>query len=241
LKIVRKPVESGVVCWEVRILDPASSIPYYREATWYRGYSVGGDPKEALESFYQFKHSSRGRLNDMASAITKVTEGKPVKKIKIELSNRNVPEIHGIDELDQVEQDMRDMGMNENEGQGEDEEFEDLDTPYAPPQDNPVIHKTIEILNTLCKHYRYAILRDHQVIEENMMTFYVDYHFQGREIGTISLEMKKHGSGKWVSKNYLSVKRAAKLPITNLSSFIADFKKAILKLHIVSNDSTYVQ
>jgi hypothetical protein len=148
---------------------------------------------------------------------------------------REIPSIHGIEELDQVEQDMQDMGMDEHEGE---DEFEDLDSPYVPPQDNPVIHKVIEILNNLCKRYKYAVLRDHQVIEENAMTFYVDYHFQGREIGTISLEMKKHNSGKWVSKNYLSVKRAAKLPITNLSSFISDFKKAILNLHIVCSEAT---
>jgi hypothetical protein len=157
-------------------------------------------------------------------------------EIAEEIHERKVPSIHDIDELDQVEQDMRDMGMDEHEG--EDGEFEDLDSPYVPPQDNPVIHKVIEILNGLCKKYKYAVLRDHQVVEEDALTFYVDYHFQGREIGTISLEMKKHNSGKWVSKNYLSVKRAAKLPITNLSSFIADFKKAILVLHVTCSEAT---
>jgi hypothetical protein len=133
-------------------------------------------------------------------------------------------------------------GIDESEldsfGESEDEDEHEpiLDRPYEPAKENPVVHKTIEILNGLCKKYKYAVLMKHEVIGDDSMCFYLDYHFNGKEIGTISLEMDKQTGARWTARCYLSVVRAAKLPLTNISMFVADFKKLIQNLHIITGE-----
>lgn len=108
-----------------------------------------------------------------------------------------------------------------------------LDESYVPPMEDPTVHKVIEILNQLCKKYKYCVLKNHEVVDENSLVFSLAYYFNGKEVGDLSFELDKQTSGKWLSRCYLSVKRAAKLPMTNISMLISDFKRIVAtNLHL---------
>lgn len=123
----------------------------------------------------------------------------------------------------------------------DDSEHEPLfDQDYVPAKEDPAVSKTIEILNGLCKKYKYAMLKNHEVVSEDEMTFFIDYHFNGKEVGTVSFEMDKNSNGRWSVRCYLSVKRAAKLPMTNVALFISDFKRLVQSLHIAIGEQQHI-
>ena len=109
---------------------------------------------------------------------------------------------------------------------------------YVPPTNPPVVDKCIEILNGLCRKYKYAVLMDHDVVSEDELEFFIDYRFNGKELGVIRIVMDASSHGKWTARCYLSVKKASRLPITNLAMFIADFKRLIQNLHIIVGEKT---
>jgi hypothetical protein len=117
--------------------------------------------------------------------------------------------------------------------EGDDSKFNEH---YEMPKNSPVVEKCIQILNGLCKKYKYAVLTDFDQVSENELEFIIDYTFNGKELGVIRICLDKNTGGKWVCRNYLSVKRAARLPITNLCGFISDFKSLIKNLHIIITD-----
>jgi hypothetical protein len=117
-----------------------------------------------------------------------------------------------------------------------DQQVDEFDQLYKPPQNSPVVKKAIEIINHLCTKYKYAVLKDHDPVSDDEIEFNVDYKFNGKEMGVIKIILEKQSSDKWGARIYLSVKRAARLPITNLCMFVSDFKRLIANLHIVCKE-----
>jgi hypothetical protein len=167
---------------------------------------------------------------------TATTEEKKPRKIVLSFNEEDEIEIDDSDDdgdLFEDDSDSVDTDLDDTE------EHEPLsfDKPYEPAKEDPTVHKTIEILNELCKKYKYAMLMKHEVISDDSMNFYIDYHFNGKEVGMVSLEMDKQTSGRWTCRCYLSVVRAAKLPMTNVAMFICDFKRIIQSLHIAVGET----
>ena len=104
---------------------------------------------------------------------------------------------------------------------------------YRPPENPETVDKVIAIINSLCRMYHYAELKDHDVITDNKLEFYVDYKFNGKHLGVITLALEKAANTEmWVAKVYLSVKKAQRLPMSNMAQFISDFKRHLKSLHI---------
>ena len=104
---------------------------------------------------------------------------------------------------------------------------------YKLPEDPPVVKKLIEIINGLCRKYKYAVLKDHDIIHDNELEFYVDYQFNGKHLGVVTIALDKSTAGVWMSRVYLSVHKVQRLPMSNLAGFISDFKRLIKNLHIL--------
>jgi hypothetical protein len=120
-------------------------------------------------------------------------------------------------------------------------EHEEFDKPYVPVKEDPTVHKTIEILNGLCKKYKYAVFTRHIVVDERSLHFFIDYHANGKEVCGLSFELDKKTSGRWVCRCYLSVIRATRIPLTNITSLVSDFKNLIQTLHIDSTDKPKIE
>lgn len=103
---------------------------------------------------------------------------------------------------------------------------------YAPPRNPEIVDKLIEEINLLCRKYKYAELKDHDIITDTEFEFYVDYHFNGKILGAVTLVVEKTTSGDYTARTYLSIKTGRRLPLSNLASFICDFKAKLKYLHI---------
>lgn len=120
-------------------------------------------------------------------------------------------------------------------------EIPSFDETYMPPQEEPTIRKVIEIINELCRKYKFAVLKDHDPIDGDTLEFSVMYAFNGKESGTVTLALDRHVNNSWGCRVYLTVKRGARLPMTNLCNFIMDFKKSIKMLHIMQDKETLIR
>ena len=107
-----------------------------------------------------------------------------------------------------------------------------FDQEYVPPKDPEIVGKLIEEINLLCRKYKYAELKDHDIITDSEFEFYVDYYFNGKILGSVTLVVEKTTSGAYSARTYLSIKSGRRLPLSNLASFICEFKSKLKYLHI---------
>jgi hypothetical protein len=104
-------------------------------------------------------------------------------------------------------------------------EFDKAINEYSLSSEPEVVKDMVSLLNHLCKKYKYATLKDHDVISDTEVEFYIDYKFNGKYLGVITIALDKMANGRWSSRVYLSIKNTVRLPMSNFTSFISEFKK----------------
>jgi len=104
---------------------------------------------------------------------------------------------------------------------------------YIPVKDPDFVDKIIEITNVLCRKYKYLKLKDHDIISDDEIELSLEYYFNGKDQGTITLCLSKNSNERWSARCYLSFKSAKRIPITNLSSFINEFKQQVKRFHVI--------
>lgn len=111
----------------------------------------------------------------------------------------------------------------------------EVQTDYKLPEPSPIEKRVVDTLNTLCRKYQYAELKDHTVISDSEIQLSVDYKFNGKHLGIVTFILEKMANDVWTSRSYLSLKVAGhRVPLTNLATFVCDFKRLVSRLHRVT-------